>query len=80
MHSYLANDDYRILSDTPEATSGRHAVQVQLRRQACTWTVPFTVIELSDGGWIVNQLDLTAAGHPARPCDPSTTDSTPTAQ
>lgn len=80
MHSYLANDDYRILSDTPEATGDRHAVQVQLRRQACTWTVPFTVIHLGDGGWIVNQLDLTAAGHPARPCDSSMSDSTPTAQ
>jgi hypothetical protein len=80
MQSYLANDDYRILSDTPDGTSGRHAVQVQLRRQACTWTVPFTAIELGQGGWIVNQLDLTAAGNPARPCDPSTPDSNPTAQ
>jgi hypothetical protein len=80
MQSYLAHDDSRIVSDAPDGSSGRHSVQVQLRRQACTWTVPFSVIQLSDGGWIVNQIDLTAAGHPARPCDPSQQDSIPPSQ
>ena len=81
MQSYLAHDDSRIVADAPDGSSGRHSVQVQLRRQACTWTVPFTVIQLADGGWIVNQIDLTAAGHPARPCDPSQQqDSTPVSQ
>ena len=47
-------------------------MQVELRRQACTWTVPFTVIQLPDGSWIMNQIDLTSAGNPARPCNPST--------
>jgi hypothetical protein len=79
MQSYLANDDFRIESDAPEGSQGRHAVQVQLRRQACTWTVPFGVIQLSDGTWLVNQIDLTAVGNPARPCSPSQ-DSTPPAQ
>ena len=65
-----AHDDSRIASDVPDGIGTRHAVQVQLRRQACTWTVPFGVIQLSDGSWIVNQVDLTAAGNPARPCDP----------
>jgi len=32
--------------------------------------VPFTVIKLADGTWIVNQVDLTKAGNPARPCQP----------
>ena len=80
MQSYLVHDDSRILSDAPDApdaSSGRHAVQVQLRRQACTWTVPFSVIQLSDGGWIINQIDLTTAGNPARPCDPSSQDISP---
>lgn len=80
MQSYLASDDSRILSDAPDGSSGRHAVQVQLRRQACTWTVPFSVIQTADGGWIINQVDLTAAGNPARPCDPSTHDSTSSAR
>jgi hypothetical protein len=81
MQSYLAHDDSRIVADAPDGSSGRHSVQVQLRRQACTWTVPFTVIQLADGGWIVNQMDLTTAGHPARPCNPSQQqDSTPATQ
>ena len=31
----------------------------------------------SDGGWIINQIDLTTAGNPARPCDPSSQDISP---
>ncbi len=74
MQSYLSHDDFRILGDVPEASAGRHTVQVQIRRGACTWTLPFAVIQLSDASWIVNQVDLTAAGNPARPCDPSSQD------
>ena len=80
MRSYLVNDDWRIVSDTPDGSEGRHSVQVQLRRQACTWTVPFAVLQLSDKSWIVNQLDLTTAGNPARGCNPSAPDTTPPAQ
>ncbi len=74
MQSYLVHDDWRILGDSPDGSAARHAVQVQLRRQACTWTVPFSVIQLGDGSWLVNQIDLTAAGNPARGCDPSVQD------
>jgi hypothetical protein len=75
MQSYLAHDDSRILADTPEGSDARHMMQVQIRRQACTWTIPFTVIQLTDGTWIVNDVDLTAAGNPARGCTPSAQDS-----
>lgn len=78
MQAYLANDDYRILGDAPEGLATRHAVQVQLRRQACTYTVPFTVIQLADTHWIVNEIDLTAAGNPKRPCSPGDADTTST--
>ena len=74
MQSYLTHDDFRILGDAPEGSEGRHAVQVQIRRGACTWSIPFVVIQLADGSWIVNQMDLTAAGNPARPCQPSAQD------
>ena len=74
MQSYLSHDDFRILGDAPEGSGGRHAVQVQIRRGACTWSIPFVVIQLADGSWIVNQMDLTAAGNPARPCAPSAQD------
>jgi hypothetical protein len=74
MQSYLTHDDFRILGDAPEGPEARHTVQVQIRRGACTWTIPFVVIQLADGGWIVNQMDLTAAGNPARPCETSPRD------
>lgn len=80
MQSYLGHDDFRILGDSPDGSDVRHAVQVQIRRGACTWTVPFGVIQLTDRSWIVNQVDLTAAGNPARPCDPSAQDTAHTAQ
>jgi hypothetical protein len=70
MQAYLRNESHRIVTDTPEGGDARHAVQVEIRRQLCTWVVPFTAIRLGDGTWIVTQVDLTAAGNPARPCVP----------
>lgn len=74
MRAYLSHDDFRILSDNPDGSETRRAMQVQIRRQACTWDIPFTVIQLADGTWIINQVDLGAAGNPAKPCDPSAKD------
>jgi hypothetical protein len=74
MQAYLSHDDFRIVSDAPDGSEARRAMQVQIRRQACTWDVPFTVIQMTDGNWIVNQVDLGSAGNPARPCDPSARD------
>ena len=70
MHAYLRNESHRIVSDTPTAGGTRHALQVEIRRQLCSWVVPFTAIKLADGTWIVSQVDLTAAGNPAQPCVP----------
>ena len=71
MQAYLQNESHRVVGDTPEGTAGtRHAVQVEIRREFCTWVVPFTAIKLGDGSWIVNQVDVTAAGNPGRPCAP----------
>jgi hypothetical protein len=69
MQSFLRNDDYRIAADVGEG-DGRRSMQVELRRQACTWSVPFTVVKADNGGWLVSNIDLTRAGNPARPCDP----------
>jgi hypothetical protein len=74
MQAYLNHDDFRILSDSPDGSQTRHAMQVQIRRRACTWDIPFTVIQLTDGTWIINQVDLATAGNPAKPCDPSARD------
>lgn len=78
IRAYLNSDDYRILSDNQDEGGQAHTLQVQLRRQACTWTVPFGVAPLSGGGWVIEQIDLTAAGNPARSCSPGAQDSTAT--
>ena len=75
IRSYLRNEAFRIGSDTPDGEA-HHAVQVELRRETCTWIVPFSVIKLADGTWIVNQVDLAAAGNPMRPCQEATPEDT----
>jgi hypothetical protein len=67
MRAYLRNDSFRLTSDHPE-TPDRRALRVQIKRQACEWTVPFVAVKASDGSWLVTQVDLAAAGNPARPC------------
>jgi hypothetical protein len=77
MQAYLRNDSFRLRSDVAE-TADRRALQVELKRQTCTWDVPFVAIKTSAGSWLVNQVDLTAAGNPARPClEGNTGDSLP---
>ena len=67
MQAYLRNEGFRLTSDVPQ-TPVRRELQVQIRRQTCTWSVPFVAIKTRDGSWLVNQVDLAAAGNPARPC------------
>jgi hypothetical protein len=68
MQAYLRNDSFRITSDEPETDPSRRALLVEIKRKTCTWIVPFTTVKTPDGTWIVTQLDLAAAGNPARPC------------
>jgi hypothetical protein len=75
MQAYLKNDSFRVTSDVGEGQA-RRALQVEIRRKTCTWSVPFIVVKLGEGSWLVNQVDLTQAGNPARPCDGAATDST----
>ena len=70
MQAYLKSDSFRLTSDVGE-TEARRVLQVQIRRQTCTWNVPFVAVKTGDGSWLVNQVDLTQAGNPARPCDES---------
>jgi hypothetical protein len=69
MQAYLRNESHKVLPAAPSASADRQDVQVEIRRELCTWTVPFTVIKAGEG-WLVNQVDLTKAGNPARPCVP----------
>ena len=78
MQAYLRNQSFRITGDAPANEPNRRAVQVEIKRDTCTWTVPFTTVKALDGTWIVNQVDLAAAGNPARPCmEPSSADTAP---
>lgn len=67
MQAYLRNDSFRVTSDVAESDT-RRSLQVELKRKSCTWSVPFVSIRTANGSWLVNQVDLTAAGNPARPC------------
>jgi hypothetical protein len=69
MQAYLRGARYRILSDTPDAgQADRRTLQVELTRDRCVKIVPFGVIR-AGGQWLINQLDLSAAGSPGRACD-----------
>ena len=50
-----------------DAAATRHVV-VQLDRQGCAKYVPFVVVKTVDDNWIINSVDIAAAGHPQRPC------------
>jgi hypothetical protein len=67
MQAYLRNDSYRLTADVAESPD-RRTLQVEIRRQTCTWIVPFVAIKTGGGSWLVNQVNLAAAGNPARPC------------
>src|SRR3954463_15326609 len=69
IQAYLRNDSFRVTSDAPEGAN-RRALTVELRRHTCTWNVPFVVVSMPDQSWLVNSVDLAAAGNPARPCVP----------
>jgi hypothetical protein len=76
MQAYLRSDGFRLTSDVPESTE-RRALRVEIRRETCTWSVPVVAIRTTKGSWLVNQVDITAAGNPARRCIVGAGDSAP---
>jgi hypothetical protein len=76
MQAYLRNDGFRVTSDVAESTN-RRALQVEIRRETCTWSVPFIAVKTGSDSWLVNQVDLAAAGNPARPCIEGASESLP---
>jgi hypothetical protein len=67
MQAYLRSDSYRLTADVPGSDQNHRDLQVEIKRQTCTWSVPFTAVR-SSKGWLVTQVDISAAGNPARPC------------
>lgn len=70
IQAYLKNDSTRLVSDMPvsgEANQRRTVIQVW--RMGCSRQVPAVMARTKAGGWVVTNVDLTAAGNPARPCE-----------
>ena len=67
--TYLAHEEFEILP--PDANSllpeGQRQVRVRITRMGCTPVVPFTLGRWKSG-WLISNIDLGAAGNPARPC------------
>jgi len=70
MQAYLRGDSIRVVSDMAiPGDNGHRRVTIALYRQACPKQIPITMVRTKAGGWIVNAVDLNAAGNPARPCE-----------
>jgi hypothetical protein len=68
MQSILAHERYEVLSSNdPMADPTHPVVRVRLVRNGCEPVVPFTLVRYQTG-WLVEAVDLAAAGNPARPC------------
>jgi len=67
--TYLAHEQYELLPQDASALlpAGQRQIRVRIRRMGCTPVVPFTLGRWKSG-WLINNIDLGAAGNPARPC------------
>jgi hypothetical protein len=69
IQSYLRADSSRIVSDMPDGSDdNRRRLMVQIYRQGCMKQIPATMLRIK-GGWMVLDVELAAAGNPARPCE-----------
>lgn len=69
MQRYLAHEKYQIVPAMATATvrEGRRMYRVELTRFGCVIQVPIELVWVNSG-WLVNNVDLTQAGNPGRPC------------
>ncbi len=69
MQAYLKGGTFRVIGNVDTAEGeGRRQVTIELDRGGCTKQIPFTVVRLGSGNWLVVNVDISAAGNPARPC------------
>ena len=69
---FLRGAPYKIAGESAvEGESTQRRINVEFDRGRCTKAVPFVVLRLKEGGWIVTQIDLNSAGSPGRACDPA---------
>lgn len=75
---FLRRSPYKIVRiDEVAGVPERRVVQVDLERKdadgtSCTRTIPVTVVDAKDHGWVVTAIDLSVAGTPGRACKPTT--------
>lgn len=70
IQTYLEHERYEILRVNEPRLDDRpnqRTIEIRLSRKGCTPVVPITVIRYR-AGWLVYDIDLGAAGNPARRC------------
>lgn len=71
LQAWLRGDSTRILSDTAvPGDDSRRRVSIALYRGTCMKQIPVTTVRTGSSGWIVQNIDISFAGNPARPCEP----------
>lgn len=66
---YLRGGTWTVLDNRPEqGNEARRDLSMQFTRGSCVKTVPFVAVKSSHGGWLVESVDVTAAGNPLQPC------------
>jgi hypothetical protein len=70
MHAYLKGGTSKVVGEGDPSTAkpDRRQILVELNRAGCTKTVPFVLIRTKQGSWLVNSIDLNAAGTPGKAC------------
>lgn len=73
---FLRGSAYRIVrTEEVPGDAKRRVVHMELDRRdgdgsTCTRTVPVTVVDAGEHGWIVSAIDISQAGTPGRACRP----------
>ena len=67
MRIYLEHEEYEILPPgaMPANEDDQRIVRMQITRRGCQPVIPVTLTRFGDG-WLVSNVDLAAAGNPAR--------------
>ena len=69
IRAFLEHERYEFAqpNEVDPANSAQRIVKVRLTRKGCMPVVPITTVRWSNG-WLVKNIDLSAAGNPARSC------------
>jgi hypothetical protein len=69
IRAFLDHDRFEFAqpNEVDPANSAQRIVKVRLSRKGCQPVVPFTTVRWNSG-WLVKNIDLSAAGNPARAC------------